>query len=61
MGTVYLARDLALGRHAALKMVANSLDPELRERLLMEAEAAAVECALANIGVVFTAVRKRLT
>jgi len=39
MGAVYLGRDLALGRQAALKVVANSLEPELRERLLREAEA----------------------
>jgi serine/threonine protein kinase len=41
MGTVYLARDLALGRQAALKVVANNVEPELRERLLLEAEAGA--------------------
>jgi eukaryotic-like serine/threonine-protein kinase len=41
MGAVYLARDLALGRTAALKVVANSLDSEFRDRLLLEAEAAA--------------------
>ncbi len=41
MGAVYLANDLALGRQAALKLVANDVDPELRERLLMEAEAGA--------------------
>ncbi|MEO6238462.1 MAG: protein kinase [Vicinamibacterales bacterium] len=41
MGVVYLARDLALGRQAALKMVASDVDPELRARLLVEAEAAA--------------------
>ena len=41
MGAVYLAKDLALGRQAALKVVANNVDPELRERLLLEAEAGA--------------------
>ena len=41
MGTVYLARDLALGRSAALKVVTGSVDPELRDRLLREAEASA--------------------
>lgn len=41
MGTVYLARDLALGRQAAVKVVSDSLDGSLRERLVREAEASA--------------------
>ena len=39
MGAVYLAHDLALGRQAALKVVTNSVEIELRDRLLREAEA----------------------
>jgi TolB-like protein/predicted Ser/Thr protein kinase len=39
MGAVYLAHDLALGRPAALKVVTNSVEIELRDRLLREAEA----------------------
>jgi TolB-like protein len=41
MATVYLARDLALARHVALKIVTADVDPALRIRLLREAEAAA--------------------
>ena len=41
MGAVYLARDLALGRQAALKVVTNALDSDLRDRFLREAEASA--------------------
>ena len=41
MGAVHLARDLALGRMAALKTVADELNPELRTRLLSEASTAA--------------------
>ena len=41
MGVVYLARDLALGRRAALKVVGDGLDGEFRERLLREALACA--------------------
>ena len=41
MGAVYLAKDLALGRPAALKVVTNGLDADLRDRFLREAEASA--------------------
>ena len=41
MGAVYLARDLALGRSAALKVVTNAVDADLRDRFLREAEASA--------------------
>ena len=40
MGEVFLAQDLALGREAALKLLAPDFDPDLRIRLLREAEAA---------------------
>jgi serine/threonine protein kinase len=39
MGEVWLAEDLALGRPAALKLLPQGFDPELRRRLLREAEA----------------------
>jgi len=41
MGEVFLARDLALGRPAAIKVIAQPLSGELRARLLREAEACA--------------------
>ncbi len=41
MGAVYRARDLALGRTAALKLLHSEGNPELRARLLREAEASA--------------------
>jgi eukaryotic-like serine/threonine-protein kinase len=41
MGEVYLARDLALGRSAALKVLPDGLGESLRPRLLREAEASA--------------------
>jgi TolB-like protein/Tfp pilus assembly protein PilF/predicted Ser/Thr protein kinase len=39
MGEVFLARDLALGRPAAIKILPTDFSPELRRRLLSEAEA----------------------
>ncbi|HEX5042784.1 MAG TPA: protein kinase [Candidatus Polarisedimenticolaceae bacterium] len=39
MGEVWLAEDLALGRPAALKLLPQGFQPELRRRLLREAEA----------------------
>ena len=41
MGAVYLARDLALGRMAAVKVVADAFEPAVRQRLQREAEASA--------------------
>jgi eukaryotic-like serine/threonine-protein kinase len=41
MGTVYLARDLALGRAAAIKVVNDQFDDSLKRRLLREADACA--------------------
>ena len=41
MGEVFLARDLALGRPAALKVIAQPLSTDLRARLQREAEACA--------------------
>ena len=39
MGAVYRARDLALGRMAAIKVVAGTYDQSLQKRLVREAEA----------------------
>jgi TolB-like protein/tetratricopeptide (TPR) repeat protein len=41
MGEVFLARDLALGRMAAVKVLASTLSAEARARLVREAEASA--------------------
>ena len=41
MGEVYLARDLALGRPAALKLLPEGFAPELRRRLIEEAATSA--------------------
>ena len=41
MGEVFLARDLALGRMAAVKVLSDALTAEARARLLREAEACA--------------------
>ena len=41
MGEVFLARDLALGRPAAIKIIAQPLSSELTARLRREAEACA--------------------
>lgn len=41
MGAVYRAQDLALGRDAALKLLAKEFDADLRMRLLREAQTAA--------------------
>jgi TolB-like protein len=41
MGEVFLARDLALGRAAAVKVLPGDLDATLKPRLLREAEASA--------------------
>ena len=41
MGEVFLARDLALGRPAAVKVLSSSLAPDARERLFREGEACA--------------------
>jgi TolB-like protein len=41
MGEVFLGRDLALGRPAAIKVIAQPLSGDLRARLLREAEACA--------------------
>jgi len=41
MGEVWLAEDLALGRHSAIKLLRNELSRSLRSRLRREAEASA--------------------
>ena len=41
MGEVFLARDLALGRMAAVKVLSSDLSPDARDRLFREAEASA--------------------
>jgi len=41
MGEVFLARDLALGRAAAVKVLSSALTPEARARLFREAAACA--------------------
>jgi TolB-like protein/Tfp pilus assembly protein PilF len=41
MGQVFRARDIALGREAALKLLPRDFEPGLRERLIREAEACA--------------------
>ena len=41
MGVVYRARDVALGREAAVKLLPFALDPSLRDRLQPEADACA--------------------
>jgi serine/threonine-protein kinase len=41
MGEVFLARDLALGRMAAVKVLSSDLSPEARDRLFREAQASA--------------------
>ena len=41
MGEVFLARDLALGRPAAIKVLSTTMSPDARDRLLREAEASA--------------------
>ena len=41
MGEVFLARDLALGRPAAIKVLSSTMSPDARDRLFREAEASA--------------------
>ncbi|HEY6929619.1 MAG TPA: protein kinase, partial [Thermoanaerobaculia bacterium] len=41
MGEVFRARDIALGRSAALKLLPKDFDPTLRERLIREADTSA--------------------
>ena len=51
MGTVYLARDLRLGRRVAIKFL-QSNQPELTQRFLVEARATA-RCQHDNIVVIY--------
>jgi serine/threonine protein kinase len=41
IGEVFLARDLALGRPAAIRVLSSSLSPDARDRLFREGEACA--------------------
>ncbi len=51
MGTVYLARDLKLGRKVAIKILQSS-HPELTQRFIVEARATA-RCSHENIVIIF--------
>ena len=51
MGTVYLARDLKLGRKVAIKIL-NSHHPELTQRFIIEARATA-RCSHENIVIIY--------
>ncbi len=52
MGTVYLARDLRLGRRVAIKFLQSSQNSELTKRFLVEARATA-RCQHENIVVIY--------
>jgi serine/threonine protein kinase len=51
MGTVYLARDLRLGRRVAIKFL-QSQHPELNQRFILEARATA-QCSHENIVIIY--------